>query len=165
MKPVRSRLRIRLNDEVLTVPVEKAGDALRFNLGGKVYSVRLLSEDRTETVVSGSLEQGPPSKRPAPRQKVPAPPAPPNAQPNGTTPVTAPVSGVVKQVLVEVGQPVAEGDQVLVLEAMKMEIQIGATSSGEVGQIFANAGDLVEENSTLLTIVDQPHESVTRDAP
>lgn len=68
------------------------------------------------------------------------------------TPVKAPLPGVVAKVLVSVGQAVKKGDNVLVLEAMKMENNITAECDGSVTGICVAAGDSVMEGTVLLTI-------------
>jgi biotin carboxyl carrier protein len=68
------------------------------------------------------------------------------------TPVKAPLPGVVTKVLVSVGQAVKKGDNVLVLEAMKMENNITAECDGCVTGICVAAGDSVMEGTVLLTI-------------
>ena len=69
------------------------------------------------------------------------------------TPVKAPLPGVVTKVLVSAGQTVKKGDNVLVLEAMKMENNITAECDGSVTGICVAAGDSVMEGTVLLTIV------------
>jgi acetyl-CoA/propionyl-CoA carboxylase biotin carboxyl carrier protein len=66
--------------------------------------------------------------------------------------VPAPMQGTVVKLLVEAGQEVAEGDQVLVLEAMKMENPVKAHKSGTVGDIRVAAGDGVKKSEPLLSI-------------
>lgn len=68
------------------------------------------------------------------------------------TPVKAPLPGVVTKVLVSAGQTVKKGDNVLVLEAMKMENNITAECDGSVTGICVAAGDSVMEGTVLLTI-------------
>jgi biotin carboxyl carrier protein len=60
--------------------------------------------------------------------------------------------GVVTKVLVSAGQTVKKGDNVLVLEAMKMENNITAECDGSVTGICVAAGDSVMEGTVLLTI-------------
>ena len=66
--------------------------------------------------------------------------------------ITAPMQGTVIKVLVTEGQTVAQGDAVLVLEAMKMENQIQADKAGKVAKINCKAGDTVGSGDVLLVI-------------
>ena len=62
------------------------------------------------------------------------------------------MQGTVVKVLVEVGQEVAAGDGVIVLEAMKMENQINADVSGTVAEIKVSAGETVGGGDTVVVI-------------
>jgi acetyl-CoA/propionyl-CoA carboxylase biotin carboxyl carrier protein len=66
--------------------------------------------------------------------------------------ITAPMQGTVIKLLVNVGQTVAQGDAVLVLEAMKMENQIQADKAGTVAKVNCKAGDTVGAGDVLLVI-------------
>lgn len=64
----------------------------------------------------------------------------------------APMPGVVVEVPVTVGQEVAQGDIVLVLESMKMQNEFKAPRAGTVHMVYVAAGDKVEQNDTMITI-------------
>ncbi|MDR1386920.1 MAG: biotin/lipoyl-binding protein [Propionibacteriaceae bacterium] len=66
--------------------------------------------------------------------------------------VVAPLAGSVNRVLVEVGQEVAEGDVVLVLEAMKMETEITAPKAGKVSAVLVAKGEAVQGGQGLVEI-------------
>ncbi|HEJ8259341.1 TPA: biotin/lipoyl-binding protein, partial [Klebsiella oxytoca] len=59
------------------------------------------------------------------------------------TPVTAPLAGTIWKVIAAEGQTVAEGDVLLILEAMKMETEIRAAQAGTVRGIAVKSGDAV----------------------
>ncbi|ARU64204.1 oxaloacetate decarboxylase subunit alpha [Histophilus somni] len=67
-------------------------------------------------------------------------------------PVNAPMAGNIWKVLVKEGQQVAEGEVLLILEAMKMETEIRAATSGTVQGIKVKAGDTVAVGDILLTL-------------
>jgi acetyl-CoA/propionyl-CoA carboxylase biotin carboxyl carrier protein len=66
--------------------------------------------------------------------------------------VEAPMQGTIVKVLVEVGQEIAVGAGVVVLEAMKMENQINAEKAGIVKEIKVSAGDTVGGGDVLAVI-------------
>ena len=66
--------------------------------------------------------------------------------------VTAPLPGRVMEVLVKVGDKVKVGQDVVVLEAMKMENSISSDYEGTVVRIDVNVGDTVSENAPLVEI-------------
>jgi biotin carboxyl carrier protein len=66
--------------------------------------------------------------------------------------VRAPMPGLVVRVLVEHGDPVEAGQDVVVLEAMKMENVLRAPAAGTVGAVHATAGTAVGKNALLLEI-------------
>ena len=55
-------------------------------------------------------------------------------------------------ILVEVGQPVDEGDTLIMLESMKMEIPVFAESAGIVSSIPVRQGDVVQEGDVLAVL-------------
>jgi acetyl-CoA carboxylase biotin carboxyl carrier protein len=66
--------------------------------------------------------------------------------------VTAPMAGKVIEVKVQVGDTVSENDEVLILEAMKMEMPIVAPTSGKVSEIKCQKGDSVAADDVLMVI-------------
>ena len=66
--------------------------------------------------------------------------------------ITAPMPGKVLQVLVQPGQPVAAGDGLLILEAMKMENRLVAEAAGVVTEVRVAAGDLVDGGQVLMVL-------------
>ena len=60
--------------------------------------------------------------------------------------------GKVLQVLVSVGDTVAEDDTLIVMEAMKMEINVVAPASGRVAELKVAPGDSVETDEVLAVL-------------
>ncbi len=66
--------------------------------------------------------------------------------------VRSPGVGTVLEVLVSVGAPVAAGEELVVIESMKVEIPVPAPTGGTVGTIAVAPGDHVQAGDLLLTI-------------
>ena len=66
--------------------------------------------------------------------------------------VKAPMPGMVLKVLVEEGQEISKGDNLLVLEAMKMENIIKSPGDGTVKSIGAQIGKAVDKNQVLIEL-------------
>ncbi len=66
--------------------------------------------------------------------------------------VTAPVSGKVWKILVKVGDAVQSEDELMILEAMKMENPIYSPIDGKVAAIKVAEGEQVEPNQLLIII-------------
>ena len=70
----------------------------------------------------------------------------------GAVKVAASVPGKVLKIAASVGQAVKAGDNIVILESMKMEIPVVAPQDGTVASINAAAGDAVEAGATLATL-------------
>jgi len=86
-----------------------------------------------------------------------APPAPPGEQtleehPAGGWAVLSPMTGVVVEVYVKAGDAVAEGDVLIVIEAMKMNNEMRAQRAGTVREVHVQAGQRVEPGMSLLVL-------------
>ncbi len=66
--------------------------------------------------------------------------------------IESPMTANVWKIQVAVGDSVEEGDTVVILEAMKMEIPVEAEDSGTVAEIRCAEGSAVEEGEILLTL-------------
>lgn len=82
----------------------------------------------------------------------PAAPAPEVVGPDGTIPVAAPLQGTIVSIDVTEGDTIRAGEQLLIMESMKMEHEIRATTSGVVRRIGIAAGDTIYEGHPLLFI-------------
>ena len=68
------------------------------------------------------------------------------------TQVEAHITGTVWKIEVEVGDSVEEGDTVVVLESMKMEMPVEAEDPGVVAEICCKEGQSVAEGDTLVIL-------------
>jgi len=130
---------------------------LRITVEGKAYdvTVEVLEDTDTGMVALPSAPAAAPSAAPA--APAPAPvaapaAAAPAAAPAGAGEVPSPLAGTVVSVDVAVGDSVNAGDQVLVLEAMKMNNVVQAPTSGTVTAIAVQPGATVVEGQGLLTL-------------
>ena len=66
--------------------------------------------------------------------------------------VKASMAGTVWKVLVQQGQQVAAGEDLVILESMKMEIPIAAEEAGVVSRIITAEGDFINVDDDLVEI-------------
>ena len=66
--------------------------------------------------------------------------------------IPAPMSGSVFEVLVSAGATVSAGQEVIVLESMKMEIPVESPEAGVVAEVLVSPEETVEEGQTLLRV-------------
>jgi biotin carboxyl carrier protein len=71
-----------------------------------------------------------------------------------TKAITAPIPGVIQKVTVCEGATVETGQELVVLEAMKMKNIIRATRPGKIGAVLVVTGDHVKHGQVLLTYAD-----------
>ena len=69
--------------------------------------------------------------------------------------ILSPMPGTICQVNVSAGDHVAEDQELLILEAMKMENPIIATGSGTVSQVNVTAGEQVATKQVLAVICEE----------
>ncbi len=129
---------------------------LKVTVDGKVYTVTVeMPEEGPVTGLPPPMALAAPLAAFAP---VPAPviapaPAKPTAlATTGPGEISSPLAGKIVSVEVKPGQDVTEGQQVMTLEAMKMNTYIYAPKAGKVSTVLVNAGDAVEEGAVLMAI-------------
>ena len=119
-------------------------------VNGSLYDVEIAGAERT-TVSKPQVAPAPAAANSA--QITPVTAAAPAAAASASgTPVKCPLPGTVVSIKVAVGDKVAPGQNLLVLEAMKMENNIDADRAGVVKQIFVQQGATVMEGDNLLII-------------
>ncbi|HEY4011772.1 MAG TPA: biotin/lipoyl-binding carrier protein [Polyangiaceae bacterium] len=72
------------------------------------------------------------------------------------TTVQAHITGTVWKIVVQPGQRVAEGDECVIIESMKMEMPVEAPHAGIVDGILVAEGQSVAEGDPLLTLSPAP---------
>lgn len=68
--------------------------------------------------------------------------------------VKSEIAGLVWKVVASVGQTVADDEQLIIIESMKMEIPVLAAKKGVVREIRVNEGDEIAEGQVLLILTD-----------
>ncbi|MBL6929515.1 MAG: biotin/lipoyl-binding protein [Rhodospirillales bacterium] len=126
---------------------------LRITVEGKTYdvTVEVLGDTGTPIAPAPALAPAPasmPAVSAPPAQAAPAEPAPAGAADD----VVSQLAGTVVSVDVTVGQSVAAGDGLLIIEAMKMNTSIIAPRAGTVTAVAVAAGAAVEEGQLLVTL-------------
>lgn len=127
-------------------PTGKESTAVKAPSGDEIYTVNVEGKDYTVTVSNGGELTGILPLAGADAAGVAA------AAISSGDPVKAPLAGNIFRVIVTPGQQIAEGDTLLILEAMKMETQVSAPKAGVVGSVNIKEGDKVSVGDTLLTI-------------
>ena len=123
-------------------------------LKDKTYEVEV---EEGEAMILDEYEVKAPAA-PAPAAAAPAAapvaaaPAAAAAAPVSGTAVSAPLPGNVLSIKVNQGDSVAEGDVLLIIEAMKMENEVAAPCAGTVQQISVSVGQMVNTGDTLVVI-------------
>ena len=133
------------------------GNKYEVAIGDIVDNIATLTVNGEEFKVEMEREAEPEKKKPVVR------PAAASAEPaaaaseggaavNKANALKAPLPGVITDILVEVGQEVNAGDNVIVLEAMKMANNLQAEKTGKVTAICVQVGQSVMEDEALVVI-------------
>jgi acetyl-CoA/propionyl-CoA carboxylase biotin carboxyl carrier protein len=128
-----------------TAEDDAAGTVLPVEVNGRRYEVKVFLPEGA--LVAPSTGSGGGAKKAKPKPRAVA-----AGGGGGGGSVVAPMQGTIVKLLVEVGQTVAVGESLLVLEAMKMENHIAAETDGTVKEIRAAAGDTVGAGDVLVVI-------------
>ncbi len=141
------------NASVDAPPPSASARSFNVYVGGDLFEVTVdpIAADGAMSVAPATAA-APPRASAAAQAAVPAPqPAAADLSADDTL-VAAPIPGVVLRYEVEVGQTVAEGDAVVVLEAMKMENTLPSPVSGTVKALLADLGATVAKDAPLAVI-------------
>lgn len=163
-----STVRFRYEGVLYQVDVVRDGDTLAITHEGRTFRVDLEPAAAPESSTPATVSPRPapaPAGPAAPATSAPAPatptPAPPASPPGSAAPppasagpgvLPAPMAGTVKEVKVAAGERVSAGQLVVVMEAMKMDIDVTAPAGGTVAAVHVSAGDNRAAGQPLLTI-------------
>jgi oxaloacetate decarboxylase alpha subunit len=129
------------------VPTGKPA-AVTNDAGEEVYTVSVEGKSYTVAVANGGdISAIVPVGQTAPAASAAAPVA-----ATGGEPVNAPLAGNVVKVLVQPGQAVAEGESIVILEAMKMETSVSAPAAGTIVEVRVQSGDSCVVGDVLVTL-------------
>ena len=135
-------------------------DQFEVSVGGETYAVTL-AEDQAVGGVAIAPAAAPvaaapkaaPAAAPAPAAAAPAAAAP-KKQPaggGGKGAVKAPMPGKILEVSVKPGETVKRGQQVAILEAMKMHNSLGASQDGVIAEVCVDVGQTVAHGDVIVT--------------
>ena len=122
------------------------GNIANVTVNGASYTVEMDTPAVQAPVAAPQAPAAAQTPAPAPAPTAPAAPA------GAGKAVTSPLPGVIIEVSVKEGQVVKAGQKVAVIEAMKMENEIQASSDGTVTAILVNKGDSVLEGAEIVKI-------------
>lgn len=149
---MKREFRLKVNGEEITVTAERQGSTITVEHGGSSYSVELLPDENAvkqpprRPVSTGANATATPTGQDAAQQQAVVAPA------TGGGSVAAPMTGTVKEIVAPVGTKVKEGDLVLIMEAMKMDIEVAAANEGTVKEVFVTEGQSIQDGAALLRI-------------
>ena len=165
------RYTLAINNREFIVDVDAlSADSFSVSVGGESYEVSLSSEENLSgaTITPGlvpalqpvtdkregaaktvaRIRNEPPSGEP-PSTATTATPTP-RKPARGKGSLTAPMPGVILEVNVKAGDTVERGQQVAILDAMKMHNVIGAPRAGIIAEVFVAAGQNVDHGDPLI---------------
>jgi oxaloacetate decarboxylase alpha subunit len=131
---------------VLDDPRSEKGQ-VRVEVNGETFTVGVESVPVVAEITTGEAA---PAIAPSP---VMLPPTPGDMTTAGNA-VTAPLPGVIKSIAIRPGQQVAPNDELLVIEAMKMDNVIRAIRAGAIGTIHVTEGRQVAYGELMLDFAD-----------
>lgn len=121
-----------LNEATITPGLQPAGGAPRASAAAGVARVR----KEAAPAAAPSAAAAAPARKPA--------------GPAGKGALTAPMPGVILEVNVKAGDTVERGQQIAILDAMKMHNVIGAPRAGTIAEVFVEAGQNVDHGAPIV---------------
>ena len=122
-----------LNNHSLEAIVEERDQAWEVLIRGELYSVQVQDERAYRLAMARGV----------------------TAEVTGEAAIKSPMPGLIIAVTVEEGQLVSKGDQIVILESMKMENELRSPRDGVVKRLHVQPGASVEKDQLLATIGEQ----------
>ena len=139
----------KINGSPYRVVVQNSdADSVELEVNGTPYVVEIEQKKKKTT---SHIQRHTPSPSET-KSVVPTPTVTRTAVAAGSIVVSSPLPGVILDIKVKAGDSVKKGDTIMVLEAMKMENNIQATSDGTVSKISVEKGASVLEGAELIVI-------------
>lgn len=159
---------VKAGDTLFTATINGTDSAISSPINGSVASLAIKAGDtladgqELAVMVGGGgtaavAPKAAPKAAPAPRAAAPskaaaAPVTPAAPAPAGGAQVTANLPGTILKIIAQVGTQVTEGEIIMTVESMKMEIEIPSTASGTVASVHVAAGAQVSSGDLLAVI-------------
>jgi biotin carboxyl carrier protein len=152
--------KVKVGDKEYTVKiVEEKEGALEIDVDGTKLTVSLESLEKAAgtqqaavSQVEAKKEEAKPITQPVAQPATPPPPSPAQQTQVAVGAITSRVPGKIKEVKVSEGQSVKRGDTVIIMESMKMEIEVKANKDGVVKAIYVKPGQFVTQGAPLILI-------------
>ena len=141
-------LGIRYNEEKKAAPAGKLPAAYTATVEGKSFNVQVVSED-TVNVNGKTFKVNVATGAAAAAPKAAA------AGSGKTNEITSPLPGTVVRTCVEPGDEVEAGDELVIVEAMKMETPIKAEKAGTVVEFLVNPKDVITAGQAIVVIEEK----------
>lgn len=142
--------KFRINGNEYNVEINSVeGNLADVTVNGAAYKVEMENAPAAPAAPATTANPAAQARQDAPAA-APAKPAP--APAGAGKAITSPLPGVIIEVSVKEGQAVKAGQKVAVIEAMKMENEIQASSDGTVTAVLVNKGDSVLEGTEIVKI-------------
>ena len=122
-----------LNNHSMEAIVEERDQAWEVLIRGELYSVQVQDERAYRLAMARGV----------------------TAEVTGDAAIKSPMPGLIVAVLVEEGQLVSKGDQIVILESMKMENELRSPRDGVVKRLHVQPGASVEKDQLLATVGEQ----------
>ena len=130
--------KVKVDGEEYEVELEKQEGVWNVTIEGKSFSIEIEGDSVGDSAGSKRKKKG-------------------RGKKSGT--ISSTIPGKIVSIAVAEGDKVAEGDVVMILEAMKMQNEIQAPLSGTVTAVNCKQGDSIEANSPLVIIQPEEHKT------
>ena len=142
------------NREFVIDVQEVDADQFEVTVGNESYAVTLTGEQAmggTIVPTASASKAAPAASAPSAPKAVQAPAARKPASGGGKGALKAPMPGVILEVSVKAGDTVTRGQQVAILDAMKMHNVIGAPRAGTIAEVCVDDGQTVGHGDVIVT--------------